>query len=224
MLPWHRRFRMLIGIYAVAVAVGVREYLVARNEPVDMTTPAWSDMTAVVERVNPEDPDTDFLRAMRAMQDGDEEAFLRYSERALASGVKHNDMLLRAYAQNLLNTGQDWRLVNWAVNRWRRNHPASAETLAIPLGQPPRNEEEKELLREELRAVPWIADAELERYGEDGQERWRVQLTFVPPHEVDLRRAVEATTYVSLTPEQRARFTVRCATLTDCTLVPRTGT
>jgi len=221
---WYHRYRMLIGIYAVAVLVGVREFMVARDEPVDMTNPAWSDMTAVVERVNPEDPDTEFLRAMRAMRDGDEEAFMRHAERALATGVKHNDVLLRAYAQNLLSTGQDWRLVNWTVNRWRRNHPASAETLALPLGQPPRDEAEEELLREELRAIPWIADAEIDRYTDGGKERWRVLLTFIPPHEVDLRQAVEATTYVSLSPEQRARFTVRCSTLADCTLVPRPGT
>lgn len=223
-LVWLRRFRMLIGIYAIAVVVGVREFLVARTDPVDMASEQWSEMADVVARLNPEDPDTDFLQAMRAMQAGDEEAFLRHAERALAADVKHNDVLLRAYAQNLLNTGQDWRLVNWAVNRWRRNHPASAETLALPLGSGPRDEAEEELLRRELARVSWIADSELERYTEDGGERWRVLLTFLPPRAVDLRQAVEATTFVSLSAEQRARFTVRCSTLTDCTLAPRPGT
>jgi hypothetical protein len=221
---WHRRFRMLIVIYSLAVVVGVREYTVNRGaDPVDMLSEGWTEMAEVVARVNPEDPDTDFLEAFQAMQDGDEETFLYHAERALASGAKHNDVLLRAYAQNLLNTGQDWQLVNWAVNRWRRNHPSSAERLALPLGAPPASDAQSKLLERELAAVPWIASSKLERYDQNGRDRWRIWLTFVPARPVDLRQAVEATTLLVLSDEQRARFKVRCRTLEDCTLVPRFG-
>ena len=31
--PWYRRFRMLLGIYLVALAFGVREYVVSQTRP-----------------------------------------------------------------------------------------------------------------------------------------------------------------------------------------------
>ncbi len=60
-MPWYRRYRMLIGIYLIAVAVGAREYVLSRSAPsVDMLSDEWAEMTEVVEAVNPDHPDTDF--------------------------------------------------------------------------------------------------------------------------------------------------------------------
>jgi hypothetical protein len=102
-MPWYRRFRMLIGIYLIALAFGVREYVVSRNAaPVDMMSDAWARMTNVVEAINPDDPDTEYLASIRAMREGDAEEFMRRMERAVESGVKHNDILMQTYAQQLL--------------------------------------------------------------------------------------------------------------------------
>ena len=125
---WYRRYRMLIGIYTIAMIVGAREYLVSRGqEPVDFLNEKWSAMTDVVSVINPGDPDTDFLEAVQALQQGDEETFLEHLEEALSADVKHNDLLLQSYAQHLLNTGRDHVQVNAALNRWRENHPFSVE-------------------------------------------------------------------------------------------------
>ena len=87
-MGWFRRYRMLIGIYAIALVVGTREYLISRSRgPVDLQDEEWSDMTSVVSKINPGDPDTEFLEAMQALQLGDTEEFVRQMEGALASGV-----------------------------------------------------------------------------------------------------------------------------------------
>ena len=137
-MAWHRRYRMLIGIYAIALLVGIREYVVSRSQgPVDLQSEKWSEMTDVVAGINPGNPDTEFLEAIQAMQGGDEEEFVRRMEEALASGVKHNDLMMRAYTQHLLNTGGDYRLINFAANRWRDNHPFSEQTIWLSLAAGP---------------------------------------------------------------------------------------
>ena len=152
---WHRRYRMLIGIYAIAVVVGAREYLVSRGqEPVDFLSEKWSDLTDVVSAINPGDPDTEFLEAVQALQQGDEETFLEHLEEALSADVKHNDLLLQSYAQHLLNTGTDHARVNAALNRWRENHPFSVETVWLPLASGPRNAADLADLNRALGEVP----------------------------------------------------------------------
>ena len=242
-----RQYRMLIVAYGVALLVGAREYVVSRSGDTtdwvggcrasaaacsSVTSRAgltddstfWRQhraMTEVVARVNPDDPDTDFLVGMQALADGDSEESVRRLEAALAAGVRHNDYLQQYYAQYELNRGADWQRVNFAVNRWRRNHPSSPEPIYLRLGAGPRDEAEAALLRGALAEVPWIADSRLESSMQDGEEQWRVQLIFRPGRTVDMRQAVEAVSLLSLTEDQRAQYRVRCGTLQECRLEPR---
>lgn len=219
--PWHRRFRMLLGIYLLAMVFGVREYVVAHREPpVDPTTPEWSEMARVISQVNPGHPDTEFLEAMEALQAGEPADFVRLMEDALAQGVKHNDILMQFYAQQLLSTGADYRQVNLALNNWRENHPGSAETLWIPLTVGPRDQGEAGVLRRALAEVSWVHASEVQAPSEDNPQ-WRVVITFRPAREVDIRQAIAAVSMLSLTADERQRFRVVCLTLQDCQVSPR---
>ena len=244
---WFQRYRLLVVIYVIAILVGTREYLVSRTRgslgglggcqasaascfsisaTPDATSDSafWSqhaDMTDVVARLNPDDPDTDFLKAMQSLADGDEDEFFRLLEEALAADIKHNDVLLEFYAQYLLARGADWRPVNRAVNRWRENHPSSAGTISLQLATGPRTPSERAVLQDALAPVPWIAAWQLESYTVNGDERWRVLLMFRPGETVDMRQAIAAVTVLSLTEEQRSLYEVTCSTLQDCTLTRR---
>ncbi len=244
---WFQRYRLLVVIYAIAILVGTREYLVSRTRgslgglggcqasaascfsisaTPDATSDSafWSqhsDMTDVVARLNPDDPDTDFLKAMQSLADGDEDEFFRLLEEAVAADIKHNDVLLEFYAQYLLARGADWRPVNRAVNRWRENHPSSAGTISLQLATGPRTPSERAVLQDALAPVPWIAAWQLESYTVNGDERWRVLLMFRPGETVDIRQAIAAVTVLSLTEEQRSLYEVTCRTLQDCTLTRR---
>ena len=244
---WFQRYRLLVVIYAIAILVGTREYLVSRTRgslgglggcqasaascfsisaTPDATSDSafWSqhsDMTNVVARLNPDDPDTDFLKAMQSLADGDEDEFFRLLEEAVAADIKHNDVLLEFYAQYLLARGADWRRVNLAVNRWRENHPSSAGTISLQLATGPRTPSERAVLQDALAPVPWIAAWQLESYTVNGDERWRVLLMFRPGETVDMRQAIAAVTVLSLTEEQRSLYEVTCATMQDCTLTRR---
>lgn len=220
----YRRYRMLIGIYTIALLMGVREYIFSRSQdPVDLLSEKWSEMTDVVAGINPGDPDTEFLLAIQAMQGGHEEEFVRRMEEALASGVKHNDLLLRSYAQHLLNSGADYRLINSAANRWRENHPFSAETIWLSLAAGPTSQAEAAVLRRAMVEVPWIYDSELESFVEGESPRWRLMLSFRPGQSVDIREAVAAASILSLSPEQRSLYEIECFTLVECRLSRRSG-
>ena len=246
---WFQRYRMLVVIYAIGILVGTREYVVSRTRgsvdglggcqasaascwaisaqpDANRDSTFWSqysDTTDIVARLNPDDPDTDFLKAMQSLADGNEDEFSRLLEEAVAADIKHNDILLQFYAQYLLGSGADWRPVNQAVNRWRENHPFSAETISLQLTTGPRTQSELAVLQDALAQVPWIADWQLESYTVDGDERWRLPLIFRPGETVDMRQAIAAVTVLSLTEEQRSLYRVTCATLQDCTLTRRAG-
>ncbi len=218
------RYRILFVIYGVGLAVGLRElYLSRQGEPVDWASDRWREMTEVVAEVNPDDPDTDFLEGVQSLVRGDGGDFVSHFEDALDADVKHNEFLLRDYAQHLLGSGADWRRVNDAVNRWRENHPFSNETLTLPLGVGPRSQADISVLNRELRAVPWIGDVDVEPYEADGRQAWQVHITFRPPHAVDVREAVAAVSILSVPEADRVRLSVTCRTLSDCTVSPRSS-
>lgn len=247
MIRFYRRYRLLVVAYGVALLVGIREYRSAHGrdapdwlsgcqssaascaaEPVrgdlDADSAFWNrhaGLTEIVSRVNPDDPDTRFLQAMQALAEGDEAGFTRLLEEALASGVKHNDILLNAHAQYLLDNGADWRTVNRALNRWRGNHPGSTETISLRMGQGPGTRAEAELLQRELEGVSWIAGSRLEVLQDEDGDHFRVHLSFVPGRRVDMREAIAAVTVLSLPETARGRSTVTCQTLRDCTVAPR---
>ncbi len=217
-----RSYRILFVIYGVGLAVGVREFAIARSgDPVDWESDAWAEMTEVVREVNPGDPDTEFLEGVQSIVRGDAGGFVAHFEDALADGVKHNEFLLRDYAQHLLATGADWRTVNAAVNRWRENYPFSNEVLTLELGTGPRSQGEISVVQRELRAVQWVGGAELEPHQSEGRRGWRVHITFRPPHPVDVREAVAAVSILSVPERDRGRLRVTCRTLTECGVGPR---
>ncbi|MDX1646062.1 MAG: hypothetical protein R3304_02865 [Longimicrobiales bacterium] len=219
--PWYRKFRMLLGIYLIAIAFGVREYVVSRQSaPVDPETEEWSQMAEVVSQINPADADTEYLKALEALKAGDRDAFVGHMETALDKGVKHNDVLLRWYAQHLFSTGEDYRLVNSALERWRTNHPFTAEPLEIPMGSGPSGPADEEALARELERVPWILRHELQPPDEE-DPGWRALVYIRPATQIDIRQAVAAVSILALPPELREDFRVTCLTLEDCRRVPR---
>ena len=205
--------------------MGAREfYLSQTQEPVDWASDRWRDMTEVVSEVNPGDPDTDFLAGVQSIVRGGEGDFVPHFEEALDADVKHNEFLLRDYAQHLLASGADWRAINQAVNRWRENYPFSDETLALELGAGPHTQADVSILHRELRAVPWIGDVRLESDETEaagGRRGWRVHMTFRPPREADVREAVAAVSILAVPEADRGRLAVTCTTMTDCTVGPR---
>ncbi len=212
-----RSYRILFVIYGVGLAAGLREFAIARSgDPVDWASDRWAEMTEVVREVNPGDPDTEFLEGVQSIVTGDAGGFVAHFEDALAAGVKHNEFLLRDYAQHLVATGADWRTVNEAVNRWRENHPFSNEVLTLELGTGPRTQGEISVVQRELRTVDWIAAAELEAHEDEGRRGWRVHITFRPPNPVDVREAVAAVSILSVPERDRTRLKVTCRTLTEC--------
>ena len=229
--PLHRlrdifqRYRILFVIYGVGAAVGLREFHLSRtDEAVDWGSDRWRDMTEVVAQVNPDDPDTDFLAGVQAIVRGDGSDFVDHFEEALQDDVKHNEFLLRDYAQHLIASGADWRRINDAVNRWRENYPFSDETLTLELGTGPRTQADVSILHRELRAVPWIGDVQLESSEPEpdaGPRGWRVHITFRPPREVDVRQAVAAVSILAVPEADRGRLRVTCTTMTECTAGPR---
>ena len=219
-----QRYRILFVIYGVGLAVGLRELYLARTAtPVDWGSEEWADMTEVLSVVNPDDPDTDFFEGVQSIVRGDQPGFVTHFEDALRSDVKHNEFLLHDYAQHLLESGAGWRDVNEALNRWRENYPFSNETLTLELGAGPRTQADVSVLNRELLAVPWIGGAELESYEAGGRQGWRVQITFRPPHPVDVRQAVAAVSILAVPEADRVRLMVTCSTLTDCTVSPRSS-
>lgn len=217
-------YRILFVIYGVGIAVGLREFYMSRvGEPVDWASDRWAEMTEVVREINPDDPDTDFLEGVQSIMRGEEGDFVTHFEDALDAGVKHNEFLLRDYAQHLLTSGADWRRVNAAVNGWRENYPFSNEVLTLDLGSGPRSQADVSILNRELRAVPWIGDVQLEPYEAGGRQAWRVHFTFRPPRTVDVREAVGAVSILSVPEADRGRLEVTCRTLTDCTVAPRSN-
>ncbi len=246
-MGWLQRYRLLIVIYTVGLAVGIREYVVSREggtvggagaceasaascfsiRSSALATPDaefWRQharMVEVVAAVNPDDPDTEFLKGMEALSAGNEDEFKRRFEAAVAAGVKHNHFLLQFYAQYLLDRGGNWQEVNDAINRWRQNHQLSRETLGLNLSAGPTSPADEADLQAALSRVPWLQDYRLERSTANGAEQWRLLMAFRAGRQVDIRDAVAAVTTLAIPPDQRPLLEVTCRTLIDCTARPR---
>jgi hypothetical protein len=221
--PWYRRFRMLLGIYLIAMTFGVREFVLSRTRPaVDPETQEWSRMAEVVARINPSDVDTDYLLALEALKAGDEQGFQQHVETALLDKhAKHNDIILRAYAQHLFTTNADYRQVNEWLNRWRTNHPASGEGFEIPLAAGPSGPADDVALQREFDSIDWLLRYQMIPPAGDGSSQWRVMVYFRPAREIDIRQAVAAVSILALPPSQRGQFRVTCLSLENCQRVPR---
>ena len=168
------------------------------------------------------DADTDYLLALEALKAGDEATFQRYIEDALLDKhAKHNDIILRAYAQHLFTTNADYRQVNEWLNRWRANHPSSGEGFEIPLGSGPSGAADEAALRREFESIDWLLRYELIPPAGDLSPQWRVMIYFRPAMEIDIRQAVAAVSILALPPEQRGQFRVNCLSLENCQRVPR---
>lgn len=212
---------MLLGIYLIAMVFGVREYRLARSGAVvEPDSEEWSRMAEVISRINPADADTEYLAAMEALRVGDSDAFIEHMEAALDKDVKHNDILLRTYAQHLFTTNADYRVVNDALTRWRVNHPASGDAFEIPIASGPTDPASERALRRELDTVDWILRHELQSPEDEGSG-WRVLVYIRPATEIDIREAVAAVSILALPPEMRGDFRVTCLTLEDCRRVAR---
>lgn len=237
---WLQRYRLLVVVFSIGLVAGAREYLVSRrgegfggpggceasaaacfsiSPRISVSDSAFwrqhAEMAAVVAQLNPNDPDTDFIRGMQALAENSSDEFSRRFEEAIDKGVKHNHFLLQYNAQYLLESGADWRLVNEAVNRWRENHPFSAEPISLRLSQGPRDQSDVSVLERALADVPWIAGSQLLQEG-DGAGGWRLLLTFHPARTVDMRQAVAAVTTLALPEQDRQEYEVICETLQDC--------
>lgn len=185
-----RKYRILILVYTVALVLGVREFLLSRErDPFGWLTPEGQELMGVLEEVNPDEPDVEFLRGMRAFAQGDPDEFFSRMESTLSTDIKHNEMFLRTYAQGLIDAGAEWRRVSDAVNRWRRNFPFSNETLTVYL--PEGSRYDQGLLERALGQIPWLADAQVVLPGADPNDgRGRIVMLFRRGYTIDMEDLV----------------------------------
>ncbi len=197
-MPWHRKYRLLLVIYGACLIVGGREWWLSRGSE----APGWfsaegRELTDVLVRVNPDEPDTEFLQGMQSLASGDVEAYERFLEEALERSPKHNDMLLRFHAQHLVDTGADWTRINQALNRWRINHPFDAETLNYYIDAGPETDLELAALEDALLRVRWIERVWLEPIAAaDGTRPWRIVIDFADGAVADIRDLTQAVNFV----------------------------
>ncbi|MGB1656251.1 MAG: hypothetical protein ACPHO4_02805 [Longimicrobiales bacterium] len=214
--PWYRRFRMLLGIYALGMLFGGREFLIARSgDQVDPGSNEWSRMAEVIAEINPADADTDFLLAMEALQEGDEARYIEYMETALGKGIKHNNFLLAEYAHHLIRIQAPFENIDVALNTWRENHQLSFEIVSLPLGQGPTSQQDYDAIRREMDAIDWIYEWELQEPAPESPQ-WVLLLQFEPAKEAVIRDVIEAISILGLPPEVRSRLRVRCTSWVDC--------
>jgi hypothetical protein len=184
---WFREYRMLIVVYAVGLSVGVREFVVSREkEPFVWLSPHGEVLMHAMQRLDADDPDTQYIVAMHSLARGDQQEFQRLLDQLLADDVKHNELLLKFHAEYLLASGADQDRVNTALNRWRSNFPFSAEFLSIRLPAGPTTAQQATLLEHSLTQIPWVADSRLERIVDGSEARWEVKLMFRRGRQIDL--------------------------------------
>ena len=195
---WYQKYRLLLVIYGICLILGAREYWLSRgSEPPGWFSEEGRALTEVLVRVNPEEPDTEFLRGMQSLASGDVAEYERFLEEALEKSPKHNDMLLRFHAQHLIDTGADRVAVNQALNRWRINHPFDVETINYYIDAGPRTEFQLAALEDALQRVRWIERVWLEPIaGEAGTQPWRIVIDFRDAAVVDIRDVTRAVSLI----------------------------
>ena len=219
--PWHRRFRMLIVIYVLALALGAREFLVARSGAViDQGSAEWTQMADVVAALNPAEADTEYLLAMEALQAGDADTYTQHMEIALGKGVKHNNALLAEYAQQLLRLQTSFEAIDRALSRWRDNHALSFEILELPMGVGPRDQLDHTTLTREMDAIDWIYNYEF-RAPNEVIPFWVALVQFEPAEEISVRELIEALSILGIPPEDRRSFAMRCISFAECRVTAR---
>ena len=197
-MPWYQKYRLLLVIYGLCLLVGGREWWLSRgSEPPGWFTEEGRELTEVLVQVNPDEPDTEFLRGMQSLASGDVEAYERFLEEALEQSPKHNDMLLRFHAQHLIDTGADWMTINQALNRWRINHPFDVETINYYIDAGPETNLQLAALEDALLRVRWIERVWLEPIAAEGASQpWRIVLDFTDGAVVDIRDVTRAVSFV----------------------------
>ena len=194
------RYRILVVIYSIGIFVGIREYSISRTRerPVDFLAGEGSVFTDVMIGVNPKDPDTDFLRAMRALSESDEEGFSELLEKALSADIKHNELLLQFHAQHLLNQGAETEEINRALNRWHQNFPFSERVITVSFATGPTAPYEAVLLENALSEIPWVADSEFDPYDPESSGGWRLRLMFRRGEIIDIGLLTDVPSWESL--------------------------
>jgi hypothetical protein len=192
-MSWFRQHRILIVLYSVGLAAGVREYMIKRaNPPFEWPTPQGEVLLDVLDQLNPADPDVQYLKAMRALSKGEEDEFRTLLDAALATEARHNELMLRFHAEYLLSRGADPVDVNAALNRWRRNFPFSAEPIQMRLPTGPTTVRQAEALEYALAQIPWMSDVRLGRVVEGDSAQWTVQMMIRRGREIDIRHVLDA--------------------------------
>jgi hypothetical protein len=190
---WFRKWRILLLVYAVGIGFGAHEVLFKRGRPkFEWETPEGVALLEVLDRLNPDDPDTQYLKAMHALAGGDRAEFDRQLDLALASNLKSNEIMLRFYAEYLLATSTDTTAINAAITRWRRNFPYTAEPISIRLANAPRTPEQAEAVERNVAQIPWVSDLRLGRSVSNGSEQWVLGLMVRRGVEIDVRDVSEA--------------------------------
>jgi hypothetical protein len=190
---WFRKWRILLLVYAVGIVFGVREFMFKRGKPAF----AWETSEGVallemLEQLNPDDPDTHYLKAMHALADGDRAEFERRLDLALDSDLKSNELMLRFHAEYLLATSSDTAAINAAISRWRRNFPYTAEPITFRLANAPRTPQQAEAIERSVAQIPWVADLRLGRSVTGGREQWVLGVMVRRGTEIDVRDVSEA--------------------------------
>jgi hypothetical protein len=192
---WLKRHRILLLVYVVGLFFGVREYLIKRDQPrFEWETPEGVALLELLEQLNPDDPDTHYLKAMHALAEGDRAEFDRRLGLVLASDMKHNELMLKFHAEYLLATSTDTAAINAAITRWRRNFPYTTVPITFRLPTGPRTRPQAEALERAIADIPWVADSRLGRSVDGAREQWIVGVLIRRATEIDVRdlsRALE---------------------------------
>jgi hypothetical protein len=192
---WLQRHRILVLVYLVGLSLGVREFLIKRDKPpFEWETPEGQVLLEMLEELNPDDPDTHYLKAMHALAEGDRAEFDRRLNLVLASDAKHNELMLRFHAEYLLASSADTSAINAAITRWRRNFPYTSEPITFRLATGPRTADQARALERGVAQIPWVSDLRLGRVVDGARERWVLGVMVRRGTEIDVRdvsRALE---------------------------------